>query len=116
MAPNRKARTMRRDRCATARVTELVPDTICDGLRGLIGAINFDLLRAHRVHVATVSDRDTLAAMRLIWERLKIIVEPSSAIALAAVLAQRERFAGRRVGIVLSGGNVDLNGYFERFS
>ncbi len=98
------------------RVTELVPDTICDGLRGLIGAINFDLLRAHRVHVATVSDRDTLAAMRLIWERLKIIVEPSSAIALAAVLAQRERFAGRRVGIVLSGGNVDLNGYFERFS
>ena len=98
------------------RVTELVPDTICDGLRGLIGAINFDLLRAHRVHVATVSDRDTLAAMRLIWERLKIVVEPSSAIALAAVLAQRERFAGRRIGIVLSGGNVDLNGYFERFS
>ena len=106
------ARSLRDD----ARVTELVPDTICDGLRGLIGAINFDLLRAHRVQVATVSDRDTLAAMRLIWERLKIVVEPSSAIALAAVLAQRERFAGRRVGIVLSGGNVDLNGYFERFS
>jgi len=98
------------------RVTELAPHTICDGLRALIGAINFDLLRAHRVQVATVSDRNTLAAMRLIWTRLKIVVEPSSAIALAAVLAQRERFAGRRVGIVLSGGNVDMNDYFERLT
>jgi len=97
-----------------SRVTDLAPDTICDGLRGLLGAINFDLLRAHRVQVATVSDRDTLAAMRLLWTRLKIVVEPSSAIALAAVLAQRDCFAGRRVGIVLSGGNVDLDDYFER--
>ena len=98
------------------RVTELAPHTICDGLRGLLGAINFDLLRAHRVQVATVSDRDTIAAMRLIWTRLKIVVEPSSAIALAAVLAQRERYAGRRVGIILSGGNVDVDDYFERLA
>ena len=95
------------------RVTELVPDTICDGLRGLLGAINFDLLREHRVRVATVPDSDTLAAMRLIWTRLKIVVEPSSAIALAAVLAQREHFAGGRIGIVLSGGNVDVERCFS---
>lgn len=91
-----------------ARVTELAPDTICDGLRGLIGPINFALLQHHGVRVLTVADRDTVAAMRLIYERLKLVVEPSSAIALAAILCQRERFAGQRIGVILSGGNVDL--------
>ncbi|WP_300616002.1 pyridoxal-phosphate dependent enzyme [Dokdonella sp.] len=91
------------------RVTELVPDTVCDGLRGLLGAVNFALLRRYDVAVHPVADRDTVAAMRLIWERLKIVVEPSSAIALAAILANRGRFAGRRVGVILSGGNVDLD-------
>lgn len=94
------------------RVTELVPETVCDGLRGLLGAINFALLRQYGVRVHTLADRDTLVAMRLIWERLKIVVEPSSAIALAAILADRDAFAGRRVGVVLSGGNVDLEGFF----
>ena len=54
-------------------------------------------------------DAATLAAMRLLWERLKIVVEPSSAIAFAAVLRNPARFAGRRVGVVLTGGNVDLD-------
>ena len=94
------------------RVRELVPDTICDGLRGLIGAINFDLLRKYEVTVLPVADGDTIAAMRLIFERMKLVVEPSSAIALAAVLKHGEHFAGRRVGVILSGGNVDLDGYF----
>ena len=91
------------------RVLELTPHTICDGLRGLIGAINFDLLRKYNVTVLPVADRDTIAAMRLVFERMKLVVEPSSAIALAAVLHHRELFAGRRVGIILSGGNVDLD-------
>ncbi|HEY0178357.1 MAG TPA: pyridoxal-phosphate dependent enzyme [Dokdonella sp.] len=91
------------------RVVELAPRTICDGLRGLLGAINFDVLREHGVRVTTLPDRDTIAALRLLWTRLKIVVEPSSAITFAAVLAQRERFAGRRVGVILSGGNVDLD-------
>jgi len=91
------------------RVTELVPDTVCDGLRGLIGPINFALLRRHAVAVRTVADRETIAAMRLLLERLKLVVEPSAAIALAAVLRHRELFAGRRVGVILSGGNVDLD-------
>ena len=89
------------------RVTDLVPDTICDGLRGTIGAINFELLQEHAIRILTVSDRDTVAAMRLILTRMKLVVEPSSAIALAAVLANREHFAGRRVGLILSGGNID---------
>lgn len=88
---------------------DMVPDTVCDGLRGTLGAINFDLLRAADAQVLTVDDARTIAAMRLLWTRTKQLVEPSSAIALAAVLAHPGHFAGRRVGIVLSGGNVDLD-------
>ena len=107
---NPRAPPMPSSRCAAAtRVTDLVPHTVCDGLRGTIGEINFDLLRAHRVEVLLVSDAETLAAMRLVWERMKILIEPSCATVLAAVLRNRERFAGQRVGLVLSGGNVDLD-------
>lgn len=91
------------------RVTEFVPDTVCDGLRGTLGAPNFTLLVQHRAEALVVDDGATIAAMRLLWQRTKQLVEPSSAVALAAVLGHRERFAGLRVGIVLSGGNVDLD-------
>ena len=66
-------------------------------------------MRAHGVEVLTVDDAATVAAMRLLWTRTKQLVEPSSAIALAAMLQHRERFAGQRIGVVLSGGNVDLD-------
>jgi threonine dehydratase len=89
------------------RVTEFVPDTICDGLRGTVGEINLALMRAHGVEALLVSDAEVLAAMRLLLERLKVLVEPSGATVLAAVLRHRERFAGRRVGLILSGGNAD---------
>ena len=88
---------------------DFVPNTICDGLRGTLGAINFQLLRGADAQVLTLDDAQTIAAMRLLWTRMKQLVEPSSAIALAAVLAYRERFAGRKIGIILSGGNVDLD-------
>jgi threonine dehydratase len=90
------------------RVTDVVPQTICDGLRAGIGPIDFELMRAHRVTVLPVSDQETIAAMRLIWERMKIIVEASSATVLAAVLRHAAHFAGKRVGLILTGGNVDL--------
>ena len=91
------------------RVTDFVPDTVCDGLRGTLGAPNFALLRAHRAQALVVDDTDTIAAMKLLWTRMKQLVEPSSAVAFAAVLRHRGRFEGKRVGIVLSGGNVDLD-------
>ena len=94
---------------AGERRIDFTPDTVCDGLRGTLGEPNFELLRTHRVDIVTVPDAETLAAMRLLWQCLKLLVEPSSAIALAAILRQRERFAGQRVGVVLSGGNVDLD-------
>ena len=91
-----------------ARVTTVVPDTVCDGLRALVGERNLDALRAHRVDVITVSDAETIAAMQLLWSELKQVVEVSSATVLAAILKRPERFAGRRIGVVLTGGNVDL--------
>ncbi len=91
------------------RVSDRIPDTLCDGLRGTVGEINLRILRRHRVEVLRVDDRDTLTAMRLLSERMKLVVEPSAAIALAAVLTHPQRFAGRRVGVILSGGNLDLD-------
>src|SRR5699024_1824398 len=85
------------------------PDTVCDGLRATVGEVNLTALREHHVDVLTVSDAETLAAMKLIWQHLKQTVEPSSATVLAALLKHRERFAGQRVGVVLTGGNVDLD-------
>lgn len=92
-----------------ARITTVVPDTLCDGLRALVGETNLDALRAHQVELITVSDAQCIAAMQLLWDTLKIVVEVSSATVLAAILEQPQRFAGRRVGVVLTGGNVDLN-------
>ena len=91
------------------RVTDVVPDTLCDGLRALIGEPNLAALREHHIAVITVSDAETIAAMRLLWQELKLVVEVSSATAFAAILKDRERFVGRRVGVVLTGGNVDLD-------
>jgi threonine dehydratase len=90
------------------RLSTLVPDTVCDGLRALIGETNLDALRAHHVQIITVSDAETVAAMQLLWSELRIIVEVSCATVLAAMLQQPTRFAGRRIGVVLTGGNVDL--------
>ncbi|WPU56191.1 pyridoxal-phosphate dependent enzyme [Stenotrophomonas acidaminiphila] len=93
---------------AGRRQVDFVPDTVCDGLRGALGEPNFALLHGNAT-VVTVDDDATVAAMRLLWQVLKQVLEPSSATVLAAVLAQPQRFAGRNVGLVLSGGNVDLD-------
>lgn len=97
-----------RSLAAGTRQGPFTPDTICDGLRTLVGVPNLTLLQAAGAEVIVVDDAATMAAMRLLWEVLKQVVEPSSATVLAAVLAQPQRFAGLRVGLVLSGGNVDL--------
>jgi threonine dehydratase len=98
-----------RSLAAGERITDIVPDTLCDGLRATIGAPNLHALREHRVEVLTVDDTRTVAAMRLLWQHLKQVVEPSSAIVLAALLAYPDRFEGLHIGVVLTGGNVDLD-------
>jgi threonine dehydratase len=91
------------------RITGRPTDTVCDGLRAELGPLTFRILREHTEDILLVSDAEVLSAMRLIWERLKQVVEPSAAVPLAAVLRHRQHFAGRRVGLILSGGNVDLD-------
>lgn len=98
-----------RSLAAGRRLTDGTPDTVCDGLRATIGELNFAIVNTGLASITTVTDADTLQAMRLIWDQLKLIVEPSAAVGLAAVLAQPVRFADQRIGIVLSGGNVDLD-------
>jgi threonine dehydratase len=84
------------------------PDTLADGLRGSIGVRNFELLRSHVDEVVTVSEAQIVEAMRIVLGDLKLLIEPSSAVPVAAALAGQLGRSGQRVGIVLSGGNVDL--------
>lgn len=90
------------------RVHDWPIDTICDGLRAHLGELTFQVLNG-KVDVLLASEADIVAAMRLVWERMKLVIEPSSAVPLAAILRNRELFAGKRVGVILSGGNVDLD-------
>jgi threonine dehydratase len=83
-------------------------NTIADGLLTTVGKINFELIQAYVKDVLLATDLETIEAMRLLYERMKIVVEPSGAVTLAALLANKDRFAGKKVGIILSGGNVDL--------
>jgi threonine dehydratase len=82
--------------------------TIADGLMTPLGDKTLDIIRKYVTDIFTVSDEEIIAAMRLLWERMKIVVEPSGAVVLAAVLKNKEIFKGKRVGIIISGGNVDL--------
>lgn len=81
--------------------------SIADGLLGRLGSLTFPIIREHAAGIITVGEASIVDAMRLVWERLKLVVEPSAAVAVAALLGQPEEFQGRRVGIILSGGNVD---------
>jgi threonine dehydratase len=83
-------------------------ETIADGLRTTIGEKNFPLIQRYVDDVVTVSEAGIITAMRRLWEEMKIIVEPSAAVPLAAILEGKVRVAGLRTGIILSGGNVDL--------
>ena len=81
--------------------------SIADGLLSTLGKLTFHIIREHATGIITVGEESIVDAMRLVWERVKLVVEPSAAVAVAALLAQPDEFQGRRVGIILSGGNVD---------
>jgi len=88
--------------------TNVTANTVADGLRTVLGDKNFPIIKEHVEAIVRVDEKEIIAAMRLIWERMKIIIEPSCAVPFAAVLREKERFANQKVGIILSGGNVDL--------
>ncbi len=83
-------------------------NTIADGLRTILGNHNFPIIQKYVAEIIRVQEDEIVAAMRLIWERMKIIIEPSCAVPFAALLREKEKFAGQKIGIILSGGNVDL--------
>ena len=84
------------------------PNTIADGLLTTVGERNFAIIQKTVTGIWTVDDEEIISAMRWVWERMKIIIEPSAAVAVAAVLARKAEVEGSRVGIILSGGNLDL--------
>jgi threonine dehydratase len=84
------------------------PKTIADGLLTSLGSITFPIIQNEVDQIVTVSEESIVAAMRMVWERMKIIIEPSSAVPLAAILEKKVDVKGKKVGIILSGGNVDL--------
>ena len=88
-------------------------DTIADGLRASLSPRTFAILRERIDQIALIREEEILDAMRLIWERMKLIIEPSSAVTAAAALFGKTDIKGRRVGIILSGGNVDLGTFFD---
>ena len=84
------------------------PQTMADGLRMQVGALNLAIIRDHAAGIITVTERQIVDAMVMIWTELKQVVEPSGAVALAGLLAKPAPFKGQQVGIILSGGNLDL--------
>ena len=84
------------------------PDTVADGLRTSLGELTFAIIRSHVAQIVTVSEDAIVAAMHYVWERMKIVIEPSSAVPVAALLDGGLDLAGQRVGVILTGGNVDL--------
>ena len=83
-------------------------NTVADWLRTILGNHNFPIIQKHVDRIVRVEENEIITAMRLIWERMKIIIEPSCAVPFAALLREKEKFTGQKVGIILSGGNVDL--------
>jgi threonine dehydratase len=85
------------------------PNTVADGLKTSLGTLTFPIILKHVSDILTVNEDDIIESMKIIWERMKIIVEPSSAVTLAAVKNNPKLFKDKNVGIIISGGNVDLN-------
>lgn len=90
-------------------IPSINPDTIADGLLTSLGTLTFPIIKANVEQILTVDDSVTIAAMKLIWQRMKIIVEPSAAVPLAVVLDNPHIFNGKKIGVIISGGNVDFD-------
>ena len=89
------------------------PRTIADGLRTSLGTKTFAVISRHVDAIVTATEAEIIDATRFVWERLKIVIEPSSAVVVAPLLNGGLDVKGRRVGVILSGGNVDVEPFFR---
>ncbi|MEY8144762.1 pyridoxal-phosphate dependent enzyme, partial [Falsihalocynthiibacter sp. CO-5D18] len=90
-------------------IADDAPETVADGLKVPLKDLTWHFVSNHVTDILTASDDEIIDAMKLTWKRMKIIMEASSAVPLATILKNKDRFAGKRVGIVITGGNVDLD-------
>lgn len=90
-------------------IADDAPDTVADGLKVPLKDLTWHFVQNHVTDILTASEQDIIDAMKLIWKRMKIVMEPSSAVPLATILKNPEIFAGKRVGVIITGGNVDLD-------
>jgi len=90
-------------------IADDAPVTVADGLKVPLKDLTWHFVSNHVTDILTASEEEIVDAMRLIWARMKIVVEPSSAVPLATILKNKTRFAGKRVGVIITGGNVDLD-------
>ncbi len=100
------------DACRSLKAGRIIqmqaPDSIADGLLTSLGDLTFAVIQHQVDEILTVTDAEIISAMRFVWERLKLVIEPSAAVPVAAVLEKKVDVVGRRIGVILSGGNVDL--------
>ncbi|MCK5560957.1 MAG: pyridoxal-phosphate dependent enzyme, partial [Thermoplasmata archaeon] len=99
---------------------KLVPntsiDTIADGLRTSLSERTFKIIRQNVDQIITVTEQEIIDAMKFLWERMKLVIEPSGAVALAGLLTKQLDVENKRIGIILSGGNIDLKAFFQLLS
>lgn len=89
-------------------IADDAPQTVADGLKVPLKDLTWHFVQNHVTDILTASEQEIIDAMKLTWERMKIVMEPSSAVPLATILKNKDRFAGKRVGVIITGGNVDL--------
>ena len=90
-------------------IADDAPETVADGLKVPLKELTWHFVSSHVTDILTASEEEIVEAMKLIWKRMKIVMEPSSAVPLATILKNKDRFAGKRVGVIITGGNVDLD-------
>lgn len=101
------------DACRSFKAGHIIaddaPDTVADGLKVPLKDLTWHFVKNHVTDILTASEDEIVEAMKVIWTRLKIVMEPSSAVPLATILKNKDVFAGKRVGVIITGGNVDLD-------
>lgn len=94
-------------------IASTYPNTIADGLRTSLCERTFKIIQSYVDEIVTVSEKEIIDAMRFLWERMKIIAEPSGAVTLAALLSKKIKIEGKKVGVIISGGNIDVEPFFQ---
>ncbi len=90
------------------------PNTIADGLRTSLSDRTFAIIRQHVDEIITVSETEIIDTMKFLWERMKLVIEPSGAVSFAGLIKIKDQLVNQRIGIILSGGNVDLTQFFDQ--